>query len=128
AADLRRYLDKQPISARPDTLAYRTAKFVGRHRAGVAASAAIAVVLAIGVCSTLWQWVEALQQRDLASARLQRAQAASDFVELMISNTWGNDESIGRDEFLARSEALALRQLEGRPEQRSVVLHSLGSY
>ena len=31
ADDLRRYLAQQPISARPDTLAYRTAKFARRH-------------------------------------------------------------------------------------------------
>ena len=35
ADDLRRYLRHEPISARPDTLAYRTAKFVRRHPGGV---------------------------------------------------------------------------------------------
>jgi eukaryotic-like serine/threonine-protein kinase len=35
ADDLRRYLKNQPISARPDTLAYRAAKFVGRNRTAV---------------------------------------------------------------------------------------------
>ncbi len=44
--DLRRYLDGEPIAARPDTVHYRLAKFVGRHTLGVAASAAAAVVFA----------------------------------------------------------------------------------
>ena len=36
--DLRRYLRHEPISARPDTLPYRAAKFVRRHRLAVAAA------------------------------------------------------------------------------------------
>src|SRR5262249_28541398 len=32
ADDLRRFLGHEPIQARPDTLSYRTAKFVRRHR------------------------------------------------------------------------------------------------
>jgi eukaryotic-like serine/threonine-protein kinase len=45
SADLRRHLEGRPVSARPDSRAYRFGKFVGRHRTGVAA--AIFVVLAI---------------------------------------------------------------------------------
>ena len=36
ADDLRRYLRHEPISARPDTLRYRSARFVRRHRMAVA--------------------------------------------------------------------------------------------
>jgi serine/threonine protein kinase len=44
--DLQRYLGYQPITARPDTLAYRTGKFLRRHRASVTATllAALAIV------------------------------------------------------------------------------------
>ncbi len=35
AEDVRRYLAKEPLSARPDTLLYRTQKFVGRHKAPI---------------------------------------------------------------------------------------------
>jgi serine/threonine protein kinase len=47
ASDLRRYLRHQPISARPDTLAYRAGKFLRRHRSSVTA-ALLAVVALIG--------------------------------------------------------------------------------
>jgi serine/threonine protein kinase/Tfp pilus assembly protein PilF len=50
ADDLRRHLDDQPIAARPDTLRYRTAKFVRRHRRGVGGVAA-AVLLFIGLAA-----------------------------------------------------------------------------
>jgi serine/threonine protein kinase len=43
ADDLQRYLKQEPISARPDTIAYRTRKFVHRNR-GVVALATVALV------------------------------------------------------------------------------------
>ena len=46
ADDVRRYLDHQPIGARPDSFAYRAAKFVRRHAAGVATAAAVTLLLA----------------------------------------------------------------------------------
>jgi serine/threonine protein kinase/tetratricopeptide (TPR) repeat protein len=49
AEDLRRYLDHKPISARPDALAYRAAKFVRRNRLAVGAAALILAVLSVGL-------------------------------------------------------------------------------
>ena len=46
ADDLRRVLRHQPITARPDTLRYRTARFVRRHSVGVALAAGGTVLLA----------------------------------------------------------------------------------
>jgi serine/threonine protein kinase len=37
AEDLQRYLRHEPITARPDTIAYRTGKFIRRHRSSVMA-------------------------------------------------------------------------------------------
>jgi len=45
ADDLQRYLGYEPISARPDGIAYRAAKFVRRHRNSVAS--ALLVILAL---------------------------------------------------------------------------------
>jgi tetratricopeptide (TPR) repeat protein len=49
ADDLRRYLNHEPISARPDTLTYRSRKFVRRHRVGVAVAVAAVAGLAIAL-------------------------------------------------------------------------------
>ncbi|MEO8311027.1 MAG: serine/threonine-protein kinase [Caldimonas sp.] len=128
ADDLRRWLDHLPIGARADSYAYRTRKFVRRHRAGVAAAAAVALALVAGLGGTAWQAVEAERQRDRALVQLQRAETASEFVDTMLYTTWGADERLTLEEFLGRSEQLALRQLDRQPEQQAVVLHSLGSY
>src|SRR4029078_10455261 len=45
ADDLRRVLDNRPISARPDSVSYRTAKFVRRHRRGLIMTATVAAAL-----------------------------------------------------------------------------------
>ena len=46
ADDLQRYLRHKPISARPDTIAYRSGKFVRRHRSSVAATLLATLALA----------------------------------------------------------------------------------
>ncbi len=49
AEDLRRYLNHQPISARPETIAYRTRKFVRRNRLPVAVAVLMVAGLSVGL-------------------------------------------------------------------------------
>jgi serine/threonine protein kinase len=80
ADDLQRYLKHEPISARPDTLAYRTAKFVRRNRT-VVALIATAIVLVIGSLST--GLYVANRQRKIAEQRFaQVRQLANKFIDL----------------------------------------------
>ncbi len=80
ADDLLRYLQHEPISARPDTLAYRTAKFLRRNRTVVALTAA-ALVLVIGSLSA--GLYVANQERKIAERRfLQVRQLANKFIAL----------------------------------------------
>ena len=48
AADLRRYLDHEPVMARPASAAYRLKKYVRRHRLAVARSGRRAALLLVG--------------------------------------------------------------------------------
>ncbi len=52
AEDLQRYLNYEPISARPDAIFYRFGKFVRRHRTSVAAS--LVVTLALIFATVAW--------------------------------------------------------------------------
>jgi Tol biopolymer transport system component len=54
ADDIHRHLDGRPVMARPDTVAYRWAKFVRRNRLAVAAGALIAATLAGGLALEFW--------------------------------------------------------------------------
>jgi len=69
AEDLRRHLEGLPVIARKDTFAYRSSKFVKRHKAGVAAFALIVVILLAGVVVTIWQASVASSQRAIAERR-----------------------------------------------------------
>jgi tetratricopeptide (TPR) repeat protein len=67
--DVRRHLEGLPVIARKDTWGYRTAKFVRRNRAVVAAVGATFAVLVAGVIGTAWQARVARQERARAEQR-----------------------------------------------------------
>jgi serine/threonine protein kinase len=71
--DLRRYLEGLPVSARQDSLAYRTRKFLRRHRLGAAAAALVALALLGGLAATVWQARIASEHARIAEAERQRA-------------------------------------------------------
>src|SRR5580698_9782618 len=80
ADDLQRYLKHEPISARPDTLAYRTAKLLRRNRTVVALTTA-AVLLVFGSLSA--GLYIANRERKIAERRfLQVRQLANKFIAL----------------------------------------------
>ncbi len=55
ADDVQRHLAGLPVRARHDTLGYRTAKFMRRHRGAVAAAAAVFLALVAGIVGIAWQ-------------------------------------------------------------------------
>jgi len=68
AADLRRYLETEPIAARPPSNIYRLQKLARRNKLLFGAVASVVLVLVIGLITTLWQTLQA--RRNLAQARL----------------------------------------------------------
>ncbi|HYE15945.1 MAG TPA: protein kinase [Pyrinomonadaceae bacterium] len=69
AEDVRRHLDGLPVRAQPDSLTYRTGKFVRRNRAAVTAAALVVVALLAGLGLALWQAGVARRERDRAERR-----------------------------------------------------------
>ena len=55
AEDIRRYLTRLPVTARPDTVSYRISKFVRRHTVGVVATALVVLALVGGIVTTATQ-------------------------------------------------------------------------
>jgi len=51
--DLQRYLRHQPITARPDTLVYRTTKFIRRHKTSVTVAVLFTAAL-VGTATVTW--------------------------------------------------------------------------
>ena len=54
AGDIQRHLKNLPVAARPDTFAYRSAKFIRRNRIAASAAAFVATVLAGGLLVESW--------------------------------------------------------------------------
>jgi serine/threonine protein kinase len=86
ADDLRRYLDHQPITARPDGWRYRAAKFLRRNRVPVAAGSAAALALA-GAAGLAWHEARTAQQ--------QQAQAEG-LIEFMLGDMPPRLKAVGR--------------------------------
>ena len=68
--DIRRHLQGLPVTARPDTFSYRTGKFIQRHRAGVAMSGLLLVVLVTATAVTSWQAYVARREHAKAQLRM----------------------------------------------------------
>ena len=68
ADDIRAYLSGRPVAARPDSIIYRTKKFVVRNRLASAAGAIAAVAILTGTATTAWQASVAAAERDDARA------------------------------------------------------------
>ncbi len=69
AVDIQRYLNDEPIAARPPSTAYQLQKFVRRHRAGVAVGSLVLVALCGATVSVAWEARIARQERDRAQRR-----------------------------------------------------------
>jgi serine/threonine-protein kinase len=126
ADDLRHYLRNEPISARPDTITYRAAKFVRRNRAvaGFASLAAIAIVAGIG--GTLIQARTARAQRDFALRQLLRREAVNEFNEFLLSDAAPAGKPFTVDELLGRAEGVLARQSTNDNTNRVELLVSIG--
>jgi eukaryotic-like serine/threonine-protein kinase len=87
ADDLRRHLDGQTVSARPDSWAYRASRFVGRHKVGVtlASTALLAIVTIAGVAEQQRRAAE--RERDLATQQRVIAEAIASFMEEQLGQT-----------------------------------------
>lgn len=69
AEDVERYLEGQPVLARPDTIRYRAGKFCRRNKAVTAAAAVVLVTLIAGVIGVSWQARVARRERAIAERR-----------------------------------------------------------
>jgi WD40 repeat protein/tetratricopeptide (TPR) repeat protein len=76
AADLRRFLNGEPISARPISRAERFVKWVKRHPGVAGMVALVCLVTLVGLGLVTWKWREAVDQRAAAVAQQLRAEEA----------------------------------------------------
>jgi tetratricopeptide (TPR) repeat protein len=113
ADDLERYLRHQPVRARADSRAYRAAKFVRRNRVPLALATLVLAALVGATVFSVAQMREARRQRDAAVHQARRAQAQSEFQNLLISQV--GDRPITFQEILDHARRTMEVQYAGDP-------------
>jgi non-specific serine/threonine protein kinase/serine/threonine-protein kinase len=68
AADIERYLHHEPVTAHAPSVAYRTRKYVRRHRVGVIVAAAFVLVLIVAAAVSIRQGIRANREAAVAEA------------------------------------------------------------
>ncbi|MEL6215913.1 MAG: tetratricopeptide repeat protein, partial [Pseudomonadota bacterium] len=127
ADDVRAYLDNNPVSARGDSWAYRSGKFIRRHRA--AAIAAVAV-LAVGTIQTVFYAQQLTKERDLALQEREVAESTTDFlVDLFNVSRPGESlgETITAREVLDQGAARIRNELTEDDRIRARMLQTIGA-
>ncbi|HTT64372.1 MAG TPA: serine/threonine-protein kinase [Bryobacteraceae bacterium] len=129
AADIRRYLADKPITARPASAAYQLQKFARRHKALVAATVVVFVVLAAGVVASTR---EAVRARTAEAT----AQAVNDFLQHDLlaqasANRQSNpstrpDPDLRVRTALDRAAARIAGRLDKQPEVEAAIRDTIG--
>jgi serine/threonine-protein kinase len=136
ASDLRRHLDRLPVSARRDTLTYRAGKFVQRHVLATSLAVLSALFLVVGGAAVAWQAELARAERDRArddravalSARAQ-AEATTRFLQHMLASV--DPSRSGRNvtvhEVLDEAAGRLSGELADQPLVRASLHHTIGN-
>ena len=129
AADIKRFLQDEPVVAHPPSTAYRARKYIRRHRLGVAA-AAIGVVLLAGFAVV--QSVEVrhiARERDRAEKERDRADRVSQFMTGVFKVPGpgeGRGNSITAREILDNASNEIGTGLNNDPELQAKMMYVLG--
>ncbi len=126
ATDLRHFLADEPIAARADTIGYRTAKFVRRHRAGVAAALLAGLAAVAGTAAIVWQAREAGRQRDEARVQLARSTATNEFLGFLLSAAAPPGRKFVVADLLEQGETVVDKEFPGDDPLHAELLAAIG--
>ncbi len=144
AADIRRFLNDEPILARPPTLRYQLGKFTRRHKELVAGLALVIVTLIAGIAGVSLALAYSLTQEraatqagnkallaaELATREASRAQRLSVGMQKMLSFARPGEPDSGRtmtvEELLDLSSQAALSELIDSPDLEIAMRRTLG--
>ena len=125
--DLRRYLQDEPIAARPDSLRYRAAKFVRRNRIAVGLACFALLTVMAGIAGTLIQARAARQQRDFAIRELTRAEQINDLNQFLLTDAAPSHTPITIDRLLdLENEVVQRENYASDPANHVALLISIG--
>jgi len=126
AADIQRYLNTEPIIARPPSAAYRVQKFVRRNKLQVTAAAAVALALLLGTFISAWQAHRAASERTRAERQLEAMlQLTKDAFQNVLPELGDLPGGAKPREALARAAERIIKELrldpKLSPERRRII-------
>lgn len=127
-ADLRRFLDDEPISAHPPSAAYQLRKFARRNRALVTGSAIALLALILGVIGTTSGWVKAVRAEETARSEGERARVVSDFLrEMLIApSPYEHGGDVRVIDLLSAAQARIEEEFSDKPILQATLLEAIG--
>ncbi len=128
AADIRRYLRHEPLSARPPSAAYQLRKLAQRKKAAVFGAAIAVVGLLLGTGGAAWQAYEATVERDRAVRQTRVAEQIISFLQdvLASADPAVSDADVTVRGALDRAARSVETELTGEPLLQALVHHQIG--
>jgi len=129
AAEVRRFLDGDVVTAAPPSASYRIRKFVRRHRRSVAAGVTVLLALVAGLGASLFGLRAAARARDAQTAEAAKTRAALSFVIDMFGSVdpaqaRGHDVTVA--EVMDPAASKVAEAFRGDVEGEAFVRHVLG--
>jgi len=133
ATDVRRFLSREPVSARQGNWLYYSQRFVRRHAFGVSAGAAFMVFIIAFAVSMSVQRQRIAAERDRAEQQGERAERVSSFMLDVFTSADPFDSygKVGREVTARELLDQAARSIQGgelddQPEARARLLEAIG--
>jgi eukaryotic-like serine/threonine-protein kinase len=130
AADIRRYLNHQPVEARPVSARYRLRKYARRHRVAVVVAAGLALLLGSFSVLQALQLRRITRERDRANRERDRATRITDFMTGMFKVSDPNEargNSVTAREILDKASKDVGTGLAKDPEAQSQMMQVMAS-
>ena len=127
AQDIRNHMEGLPVVARPASLAYRTRKFVSRHKVGVSfAAIAAAMLVAIAVLATLYAVTTEQQSAQIAEER-DRLREITTFMVGVFESADPDHPAADRTarEILEQGRTRVSEELSEQPETQAELLKAI---
>ena len=123
ADDVQRFLQQRPVLARPDSLAYRTRKFIVRYRGLVTIAATVLLLIIATAVVAAWQAQRATREQH-------RAEQVKAFIGSVLADAdpYADEHASAAtvSALLGRAYDRVERELSGEPEIRAELLRLLG--
>ncbi|MHA2099182.1 MAG: tetratricopeptide repeat protein [Candidatus Kariarchaeaceae archaeon] len=129
ADDIKRYLNNEPIEARPPSVSYLLNKFVRRHRGAVPAMLIIVILIIASLITLSIQNNRTKEKRDRANKEAEKSNQVSEFLVNIFqmsdpSEALGN--TITARELLDKGAADIDDKLKDQPEIQSELMNTMG--